>query len=392
MEVFDLCKEYCIGCGLCQSELHTNMENDVRGFAHPVFKKNEESERFLREVCPISDSFADNDVGELWGKAKAVYAGYSTDEDIRKKASSGGFLTEMAIFLLESGKVDGILQVAADEKNPIATVAQVSRTKEQVIKCCGSRYSISSPWCKLSSCIREGEKYAAIGKPCDIRALKRLKKFNSQYEGICYLLSFFCAGLPSRKANEELLRKLGCEEKACSSLTYRGNGWPGYATAVDDKGIEHKMEYSQAWGKILGRDINMYCRLCLDGIGESADIACGDGWYIAENGEPDFSEREGRNVVFARTEKGDRLIKEAAEACRVEVLPWDNVETLKKIQKYQYTRKTTMRAKIKAYALMGRKTPRFHKPILKKYAQMTSVKEKFRVFGGTVKRILNKKI
>lgn len=393
MKIYDVCNEYCIGCGLCKSELHTEMKKDENGYIKPIFERNSHTEEFLENVCPVTGLQSSKiQKAELWGEAVNVYEGYSTDSIIRKKASSGGMLTALAIFLLESGKVDGIIQVSVDENNPIYTKARVSTSKEQVLECCGSRYSISSPWINLSECIEEDKKYAAIGKPCDIRALYYLRKHNTAYSNIVYLLSFFCAGLPSENANNRLLESLGCKKEKCQSLTYRGNGWPGYATAIDDEGNNYQMEYSKAWGGILGRDINPYCRLCLDGIGESADISCGDGWYITEDGEPDFSERDGRNIVFARTELGENLLREAMNAGMIEMSHWNDLNQLKIIQKYQHTRKVTMQAKITAYKLMGKRVPVYNKRVLKEYAKSASQKEKARVFLGTIKRIITKKI
>lgn len=392
MKTFDLCNEYCIGCGLCKSELHVNMEKNNKGFLHPLLTDDDKTQNFLEKVCPVCDTFSESNQMGIWGPYIKVYKGYSSDNEIRDKASSGGFLTAVSLYLLESGAVDGIIQIVADAKNPIETVVQVSTTREQILACCGSRYGISSPWMKLSECVEAGKKYAAVGKPCDIRALRRLQSYCSDYNSIIYLLSFFCAGLPSKNANINLLTALGCEKTACKSLTYRGNGWPGYVTAVDNNGKEYKMEYGQAWGGILGRDIHPFCRICLDGIGECADIACGDGWYMTSEGNPDFSEHPGRNVIFSRTEKGESLIQEAEKAGKVHVSTWEDMESLKKIQNYQYTRKATMNDKRKAYVIMQRIFPSYDPDKLREYSKMISMKKRLKIFLGTLKRILQKRI
>lgn len=392
MDIVKICKEYCSGCGLCQSELGAEMREGPKGYLYPVLQEDDKTKTFLKEVCPIADTHTEQKANSShWGKVFKAEAAYSTDVVIRKKASSGGVLTALAIYLLESGKVDGVIQVCASKENPTETVCRISETKEQVIECCGSRYAISTPWLKLSEQLEQGKRYAAVGKPCDIAALRRLKKFDDKYHNILYLLSFFCAGLPSKEANKELLGRMGCEEKDCVSLCYRGNGWPGYATAVDRDGKEYKMEYSKAWGGILGRDVHPYCRLCIDGIGEAADIACGDGWYIKDN-QPDFSERDGRNIVFVRNETGGRIYDEAIAAGVIVSEAWENLQQLQIIQKYQYTRKSTMRAKLLGYHICGRRTPVYDKKLLVTYAQKANYKQKAKIFLGTVKRILQRKI
>ena len=311
---------------------------------------------------------------------------------MRKKASSGGVISAIAVYLLESGAVDGIIHIRADEKNPTKTVCQVSSTREAIVEGCGSRYAISSPWLALSEITESDKKYAAVGKPCDIKALRRLKDAEGKYSNILYLLSFFCAGLPSKQANERLLQELGCPGEECKSLTYRGNGWPGYATVTDRCGSEHTMEYSKAWGGILGRDVHPYCRVCFDGIGEAADIACGDGWYISENQTPDFSERDGRNIVFVRTDLGGEVYQAVVDAGAIISTEWENLSQLEIIQNYQFTRRTSMRERLLAYRLFCKRVPLYDKKKMTMLSRKGRKKENVRIFLGTVKRILLKRI
>lgn len=392
MKTAKVCKRYCIGCGLCKSEVNTELDELPSGFLTPIISEKEEEQEFFEKVCPVNGPRNNCSSIEIWGNSQGIYGAYSADEAIRRKASSGGVLTALALFLLDSGEIDGIIQVSGLENDPTKTKCQVSTTRDDVIACCGSRYSISSPWIMLKDLVDGNKKYAAIGKPCDITALRNLKQQSDKYKNIVYLFSFFCAGLPSQQANDKLLATMNCKKEECVSLTYRGNGWPGYATAIDNKNKEYTMEYSKAWGGILGRDVNPYCRICVDGIGESADISCGDGWYSLENGEPDFSERDGRNVVFVRTEAGRTIYEKAVERGVIVSREWRSLDELAKIQKYQYTRRATMGVKLLAYRLFGKPVPKYNKPALKSYAKHASLKQKTKIFLGMVKRIILKKI
>ena len=392
MEITKVCQEYCIGCGLCKSEHSVDFTVESTGYLKPYFDKTEGLQDFLLNVCPVSGTVQDSVTGSVWGEYTGAYGAYSSDKDIRKKASSGGVLTSLAIFLLEKNYVDGIIHVAADEKNPTETVCQVSTSREDVLACCGSRYSISSPWLSLSEVIVKEKRYAAIGKPCDIMALRRLKKYNNSYDNILYLLSFFCAGLPSKAANEQLLSQLGCKKDACKKLTYRGNGWPGYTTAIDKDGKEYVMEYSSAWGGILGRDVHPFCKVCLDGVGLAADISCGDGWYITKEQTPDFTERDGRNVVFVRTESGNDIYKEAMECGYIVSENWEDITELEIIQKYQFTRRTAMQHRLKAYKMFFKPVPLYDTHKLKALSRKGNKKMQIKIFLGTVKRILQKRL
>ena len=387
-DIVGICKEYCIGCGLCSGVLKCDFDKDEKGYIKPKLVAGVESSDFLDRCCPVVHQHGEDTNTAIWGKSLGTYMAFSTNAEIRKRSSSGGVLTELAIFLLESKKVDGVIQVRASQSNPAQTVCQISRTKEDVLQCSGSRYAISSPWLDIEKKFRAGEIYCAIGKPCDIYALRRIAEINEKYQGIRYFLSFFCAGLPSENANHKLLKELGCE-KDCTYLNYRGNGWPGYTVAQTKDGKEGRMEYGNAWGDILGRDIHPYCRICLDGIGEAADISCGDGWFIKE-GKPDFSERDGRNIVFVRTRQGKNILDEAVEAGAIERNEWDNAGELAIIQKYQLTRRVTMKAKLCAYRIMRRNIPQYNKRVLKAYSGHASLKLKARIFAGSLKRLMRK--
>ncbi len=183
---------------------------------------------------------------------------------------------------------------------------------------------------------------------------------------------------------------MGCSEANVKTLNYRGDGWPGYTTAsTEDK--EYKMSYMDSWGKILGRDTRKFCRFCLDGIGEMADISCGDYWYL-DKGRPDFSEHsDGRNIIFARTSKGEEILTEIKEnILHLEKL--NRLDDLFLVQAPQCERKATIFTKILALKLIHKPIPFFNLSDLRGYASYAKVKVHFRYFLGMIKRYLIRSI
>jgi len=392
MNSIKIANRLCIGCGLCHSEYDVKFKHDSNGFLIIEDTLSPECLEFINSVCPvIGTSFSDESCRDIWGERVEIYEGFSTNKNIRKQASSAGVITSLGLYLLKSGLIDGIIHIGVSEKTVYKTKTIISSDEENLIRNCGSRYCISSPWYNLKNIIDPNKKYMAIGKPCDITALKNARDKLHLYENIIYLMSFFCAGLPSDTANKTLLKELGCDEENCTSLRYRGNGWPGYATAVDKQGNEHTLEYSKAWGGILGRDVHTVCRVCIDGIGLNSDIVCGDLWYLSKD-NPDFTERDGRNIIITRTKLGEELLKHASDAGYISCNKWDKLEELKKIQKYQYTRRATMKAKIIANKLLLRPVPKYDKKMISNYSKMIPFADRRKVFLGTVKRIITKKI
>lgn len=383
--------DYCTGCGLCKVALGLSFEEDEKGFLYPLL--NQESEVFCSKVCPAGgNALANYQDGSIWGKYRRSAFGWSADGFIRKGSSTGGVLTTLCIYLLEHHLVDGIIQTRRSNEDFRKTETIVSRTKEDVLSCMGSRYSTSSPLMFLNEMIQPGERYAFVGKPCDVSALRvYMEEVRPELKtSIIYLFSFFCAGQPSILANNQLVTALGGNNlNDCSDLQYRGNGWPGYATLTLKDGTRHQMDYETSWMKILGRNVRKCCRFCADGTGELADLACGDAWYLGDDGKPDFADRPGRNVIFARTETGDALLKDVEKAGFLKLEPFNpDRDGLRKIQPYHYTRKASLLVYKKALGLCGRIFPLYDNKKLSQFAKGFSVKQKILRFGGTIHRVI----
>lgn len=377
--------KYCTGCGLCKAMGMADLHKDEKGFFHP------DTITKIKEICPASGiQCASFDKTEIWGRNYGIFLGYTNDDSLRKKASSGGIISQISCYLLESKSVDCVIHIGADENNPTKTAVYFSKNVDEVKSHCGSRYAISSPLLCINK-INPKKKYAFVGKPCDVVALRNyMKQVPELQKSIVYLLSFFCMGVPSEEAQKKLLSELDCVN--CKSLTYRGNGWPGFTVATDINGNTSQMDYDSSWGKILGRDLMTACKYCIDGIGEMADISCGDAWYLTENQKPDFQEHDGRNVVFARTEAGLALLNEMRHSGDISIKEYDNYrEELPLIQTSQYNRRRQMQARILALRMLKQPVPDYSSNLLKAYASGMSGKEFFCVFAGACKRLLREK-
>ena len=381
--------QYCVGCGLCKALNKGDLFENSKGF----YELANGDIDWLKKVCPYAGKQTDDFFGTIWGKYEKIFLGWSTDNLVRNKASSGGIITEISSYLLENSIVDAVIHTTSYDFDPTKTVSCISKTREELIKRCGSRYSISHPL-EIMSQLDLSKKYVFIGKPCDVDVLSNFLKFNEDYQdSIIITISFFCAGLPSNVAQTKLLKEIGCKKEKCISLKYRGDGWPGYATALDNDGNKYQMDYDTSWGTILGRDVMPMCRFCLNGVGETADISCGDAWYLTQDGHPDFSEHEGRNIIFARTKLGQRIVESAEKNGNIIINSFENSEQqLKQMQYYQYNRRESMISKRLAMKLFGKQFPKYPRSLLRRYSKNALFSNQVKVFKGTVSRILRKTI
>ena len=378
--------EYCTGCGLCCACGMTSFQNDNKGFPYPQ-SISKEMESFCNEVCPMGPNGAVSPKKSVWGNYLSVFEGYASDENIRERASSGGALTAVCLWLLDNKKVDGIIHTGYNPQHPTETVTICSTTREEVIDHCGSRYSISSPLVNIKKMVEKNKKYAFVGKPCDVVALRNYMKIDKEIEkSVEYLFSFFCAGTPSRVANEELLRRMGSSVDTCCALSYRGNGWPGLTTAIDNDGTKHTMTYDTSWMEILGRDIRKSCKFCYDSIGEASDISCGDFWKLTKQKKPDFTEGKGQNCIFTWTEKGDELIKEIVGSHNL-IAKVIEEENIKYSQPNHYARRSTMLGRVVALKIAGKKIPGYSKIAIIDAAKYAGIRKQLGYCKGTIMRI-----
>lgn len=384
--------EYCSACGLCQGKGYAELKYN-NGLLKPVM--NADIPEFYDSVCPISGSAYD--IQPEWGNYEKVYVGHSNDSELRHMASSGGVITALASYLLDEKLIDGVIHTGKDADKPWRTKTYCSTTSKEVVERCGSRYSQSMPLADIFNLTQSGKKYIYIGKPCDVLALINYFKLDKEFASrfLC-TISFFCAGAPSENAQMRLLDELNCRPEECADLRYRGDGWPGYATAVNKNGDKTQMSYDDSWGRILGRDIRKSCKFCMNGTGEPADISCGDAWYSKTDGTPDFTEGEGRNIIFTRSDIGEELLGKAVAAGYITVSDYGlELSDFKKIQRFQYERKATMLQKCLALKFMFKASPTYTISSLRKVSRMAegvSFKRKLTIFLGTIKRIAKGKI
>lgn len=267
-----------------------------------------------------------------------------------------------------------------------------SDNREEVLRGCGSRYSISHPLSRIHE-VDRNKKYAFVGRPCDVMALRNYMKIDQELKNvIIFKLSFLCAGIPSDYVQKKLIDALKCKN-GCKSLNYRGNGWPGGVYCCRWRGNIAFYELLGVMGGYLGRDVSKSCRVCFDGIRLAADITAGDAWYAKEDGSPDFTEREGRNIIFARSALGNKLIeKMSVEGDLAVENGKEYLATFRNIQSYQYRRRSTMSCKIAAMKLLFCPVPCYKKSILKSISKNATRYQRWVVFWGTVKRMLSGKI
>jgi len=385
---------YCTGCGICESiapEKSIQIKLNKSGFLRPEIKQPLSNEvlSLIKSVCPginIKHTNHDKDPDVIWGPLEKVSTGYALNDNVRYHGSSGGVISALAIYLIESGKVAFVAQNAVSKINPLMNELQISRNADDVIHAAGSRYAPSAPLREIKNLFATGERFAFIGKPCDVAALRNYIQVNPSLTAqVPYMLSFMCAGIPSQLGTDEILNHFSVKSDQVKSMRYRGEGWPGKTKVVTQDNEIHQMDYETSWGTILNKHLQFRCKICPDGTGEFADVVCADAWY-GKDGYPNFEEQAGRSLVLSRTKVGVQLIHEAMKAQSIQVKPLP-VEEIAKMQPYQQHRKSVVLARLLATKFANKFSPNYQKLGLVRASFQVSPINWLRNGLGTYKRI-----
>jgi len=386
----------CAGCGGCALVAPGKIEMVMTppGYLRP--RQNaplepQEDARIAR-ICPglgqqVEVGARIDDV--LWGPYLSMFTGYSTDPVLRHAASSGGALSGVLTHLLECGDIDAVIQTGASPQVPVANVTVLSETGAEVAYAAGSRYAPSAPLANLEPHLDSERRFAFVGKPCDVAALRALALEDPRIDArIPVMLAFFCAGVPSQTGAEMILERLGTDLAATATFRYRGHGWPGRATARLKDGSEVSMSYFDSWGGILSKHVQLRCKVCADGTGTAADLVFADAWHCDDRGYPLFEERDGVSLIVARTAKGAALMAGAEAGGKLTTQAFDPA-ALAAIQTGQSGRRRALFARLAGLRLLGRVVPRYRGLHVMAPARQNTIKSNLINFLGMIRRGLS---
>jgi coenzyme F420 hydrogenase subunit beta len=347
----------CSGCGGCLLlDSGLTLELDANGFARPTRVGDStaapDAVARFRDACPGRTVRAQHAAGgerhPTMGSVLGAWEAWATDAEIRRAGSSGGTLTALAEWLAATGRVSRVTGAAPESTDARRTVSVTITTREQALAAASSRYG---PVTGTPDSL--GPDGAMVGVPCRVAAVRAL----TSDDDAPILLSFFCAGTPSQTATDALAHDLGAPGPA-AAMRYRGDGWPGRFTVSKPDGTTASLSYEQSWGEHLGRAVQWRCKICPDGVGESADIVAADLWESDDRGYPSFVEREGVSALIARTPRGLELVREAIAAGVLTASPLD-IGRLAAVQPLQVDRRETLLGRLIGTIVAGGTVPRY---------------------------------
>ncbi len=361
----------CIGCGLCETVAGSECVRVCKttsGYEAPVVvgELDHATVDRIYATCPgtrvegLPERLVESDtrIDNVWGPWRRIVRAWAADPQIRFDGSTGGVMTALGIYLLESKRVDFILQVRAHASEPSFGEACLSFNRDEVLAATGSRYGPAAPLVAIDAALERGRPFAFFAKPCDVAALRNFAAQDPRVDELVrYCVVMVCGGYGTPQGTRDFFRRCGIDPDEVTALRYRGRGCPG-PTRVESAAGAREFHYIDYWGEDETTwTLPFRCKICPDGIGEAADLAAADTWIGGSPNRVDSETDPGTNAIVARTRAGNELLAAAAADGALEI-EYDLVpDDLSIYQPHQVHKKYAVWARHQGLADAGRIVP-----------------------------------
>jgi coenzyme F420 hydrogenase subunit beta len=355
----------CLGCGICaySDQIGKTIYSEKREQSIPLLSKQNREDHIAYNICPGKGYNIIGDSDKLYnsanydlelGRVYSQYAAYSNNKEILKSASSGGIMSHLAIYLLESKIVDRVLTTSFSYESGLRAVCSLAKSRDEILQSQGSKYCPVD----LSIAIREiknnGYRVAVIGTPCQIAGIRNIQKFDKAFsEKIILTIANFCGGFKNYNNIDLIAKRKGINPKNIGFFRFRGNGQPGSMLIQERTGKKVELPYPKYVG-LNGIPKHLRCHLCVDATGELADIACGDAWL-----QRFLKDINPWSIILTRNKKADDLIKQMREAQMITT----TAITLEEVKSSQHQNLTSKKVRQKSryflYNILGFTLPSF---------------------------------
>lgn len=250
-------------------------------------------------------------------RCKYLY-GYTKQDDIRRKSSSGGLFYELSQVILEDG---GVVFGACYDKE-MHQVVHKSTEETSIENMLKSKYvesKLGDTYKKIETYLKDGKKVLFCGTPCQAAGLYNLKEKKwSRYKNQLFILDFLCEGVPSYKIFQEYIKDSeNKSEKEIETIEFRSKsyGWNVHCMKIQYKDGTSRIipSFSDSYMHTFIMDLTMNrrsCYACPFREKKYSDVTIGDFWKVS-NVDKSCVDNKGVSAIFVNSEAGNILIEKA---------------------------------------------------------------------------------
>lgn len=304
-------KDLCTSCGACKQICpNKNIKicyNKKQKKWYPFILDTSKcvlckSQKNCLAVCPSYQSLQNNRTKKL-SKIVGIYTGYSSDNNVRYQASSGGYVRLLCKQLLKQNEIDGV--IALRHVTGIEYIPSLYRSEKKLDEMPNSIYHSVNFANALQIIKNIDGKFAIVGLPCQIDSISKFleQERNKKYRKRVYLkISLICGYTRERK---NIYAYAALNKQKLNHVEYRiGGKYKKFRinhTYISDS--KHpRTEKERIVNKMLLQDNSTVCGSCLickNHLGNTADIVVGDAWLKKYN-----NDNMGSNIIIVRTKIG----------------------------------------------------------------------------------------
>ena len=309
INVSELEKEFCTGCGLCSAVCPVNaisVQTDKSCFMYPKVDEK------LCISCGKCAKHCENSKEHSFCEGREFYAFRHKDRDVLKNSSSGGAFTAISDFVLANGGV----VYGADYDDNLKVVHKRAASSVERNKMRGSKY-VQSDICgiyeDLKKDLESGRLALFVGTPCQCAAVSEFVKLKKAENLI--LCDLLCDGVGNPSIFGDYLAYLSKRYKSkIKNFKFRDKlrGWEKKTVKIEfeNKGDVYQSFMENPMGELYSNHMihRPSCFKCVH-VKENhhSDFTIGDFWSIKDSA-PEFFDEKGVSLVIANTKKAKELL------------------------------------------------------------------------------------
>ena len=254
----------------------------------------------LRSLKCVSDAPLNN---EAFGYYRKIVIAQATDQTLIAQSSSGGVVTALLKFGVETKVFDSAIVSSAERESPSEPKASVALVPDDVISAVGSKFFPSSVAKAFGTAVTDygKTKIAYVGVPCHTRALRKIEAWQHKIgHGLKISIGLFCFGTFS---HAPLLEHLEKEYKIKAADIKQMRLSKNFVVHTNRGIIRIPLEE-------IEEHLMPSCGVCTDFTAELADISVGGAYPL-----------EGWSAVIVRTKVGEDFFNRAVEEGILKVQP-----------------------------------------------------------------------
>lgn len=321
----------CISCGACVAVCPKScifFERDRGVYLPKLWNDTCIGCEMCSKVCPVHELAADisGTIEEhMLGSYLDIYCASSRSASLRRKATSGGVVTQLVKLLLESGDYDAAYLLDGYQYDTLLRTRRYEKTSD-LKSSFKSRYlTVSHETAICDMLAHPKEKLILVATGCCVQAITNVIRVKKLHRENYLIIGLFCDktmhyGVVDYFAEHPAGN--GSQLKELYFRTKEAGGWPGNVRITYDNGFSSDLQNTERM-QVKEYFMPERCLYCLDKLNLLSDIAVGDN-YI-----PEHANSDGFSSVIIRTTLGKQVWEQYSEAFQFEP---NRAEQIKKSQ------------------------------------------------------------